>query len=123
MKETIPIITNKMMNTNMLHNIIFKDFDMAYPHFERLYRGCDRSPHFKYSRYNGEKCAVSRYQNKNLRALPQVFSVLRSVEFNMLIITIEPSSECPIDPASVPFVIEGPVFEDPDSASNAVING
>ena len=47
-----------MMNTNMLHNIIFKDFDMAYPHFERLYRGCVRSPHFKYSRYNDEKCAV-----------------------------------------------------------------
>ncbi len=105
----------------MLHNSIFKDFDMVYPHFERLYRGRDRSPHFKYSRYNGEKCAVQL--KKNLRAAPQVFSVLRSVEFNMLIITIEPPSECPIDPAPVSFVIEGPVFEDPDSVSNTVING
>lgn len=111
------------MNTNMLHNIIFKDFDMAYPHFERLTGAAIGARTSSIVVITVKNVQYPVIKIKNLRALPQVFSVLRSVEFNMLIITIEPSSECPIDPAPVSFVIKGTVFEDPDSVSNAVING
>lgn len=45
------------------------------------------------------------------------------MEFDSVVVSVEPASEGPVDPAAVSFVCEASVFKYPNAVRNAVING